>query len=151
MEGASTWDAPRRCGATLQPLSPIAFEQGELPTETIPPVPTSPTSTPPVPMPEAISAASPMTPTVPPVAPTTSEPSITISASKFRGLVHTFQTLTTTHAALFQQMPDFPASSEPLAPTEDTIPAEDTTIVEIVDTVTATPEDASSPPEAATT
>ena len=71
--------------------------------------------------------------------------------------------------------PDLLASSEPLAPTEDTIPVEDTTIVEvqipppleattdaiasydphdepqIVDTVTATPEDASSPPEAATT
>ena len=70
---------------------------------------------------------------------------------------------------------DLPASSEPLAPAEDTIPTEDTTTVEVqipppqeattnaiasehpqdepqtVDTVTATPEDASSPPEAATT
>ena len=70
--------------------------------------------------------------------------------------------------------PNLPASSEPLAPIEDTIPTEDTTTVEIqipppqeattdaiasfdpqdapqiVDTVTATPEDASSPPEAST-
>ena len=71
--------------------------------------------------------------------------------------------------------PDLLASSDPLAPTEDTIPAEDTTTVEVqilppqeattdaitsddpqdepqtVDTVTATPEDASYPPKAATT
>ncbi|KAL6324801.1 hypothetical protein AAG906_018328 [Vitis piasezkii] len=38
------------------------------------------------------------------IAPTTSEPSITISSSEFRALVHTFQTLTITHSALFQQM-----------------------------------------------
>ena len=144
-----------------------------------------------------------MTPTVPPVAPTTSEPSITISASEFCGLIHTFQTLTTTHATLFQQMaemsahqdqqttilrqiqqhlgllpppqPDLPTSSEPLAPAEDTIPVEDTTTTEVqipppqeatidaiasddpqdepqtVNIVTTTPENASSPPEAATT
>ena len=69
-------------------------EHGELPAETALPVPT----------PKATSAAPPMTPTVPPVAPTTSKPFITISTSKFHSLVHTFQTLTTTHAALFQQM-----------------------------------------------
>ncbi|RVW19063.1 hypothetical protein CK203_087645 [Vitis vinifera] len=55
----------------------------------------------PVPTPKAISVAPPTTPTVSPVALTTSEPSITISASEFRALVHTFQTLTTTHYALF--------------------------------------------------
>ena len=65
--------------------TPVPIEQGELPTETIPPTPT-----PPMPMPEAISAVPPMTPTVPPIAPTTSEPSITISDSEFRGLVATF-------------------------------------------------------------
>ena len=64
-------------------------EQGELPAEISPLVPT----------PEATSATLPMTPTIPLVAPTTSEPSITISASKFRDLIHTFQTLTTTHGA----------------------------------------------------
>ena len=67
--------------------------------------------------------------------------------------------------------PDLPVSSEPLAPTEETIPTEDTTTIEVqipppqeatiyaiasyepqtVDTVTTTPEDASSPPEAPTT
>ncbi|KAL6340699.1 hypothetical protein AAG906_014389 [Vitis piasezkii] len=70
-----------------------------------------------------------------PIASTTSEPSITISASEFRSLIHTFQTLTTTHAALFQQMAEMRAQDqtspplhrpsciiEPLAPTEDTIP-----------------------------
>ena len=55
-------------------------------------------------MPEAISTAPPMTPTVPPVDPTTSEPSITISASEFHGLVATLQTLSPTQAILFQQM-----------------------------------------------
>ena len=124
-------------------------EQGELPAEIAPLVPT----------PEATSAASSATPNVPPVVLTTSEPSITISASEFRAFVHTFQTLTTTLAALFQQMaemcahqdqqtamlyqiqqhlgllpppqPDVPASSESLAPTEDTIPPQDTTTVEV--------------------
>ena len=86
--------------------TPVPTEQGELPTETIPLAPASPTSAQPVPMPEAVSTAPPLTPTIPSVAPTTSEPSITISASEFRGLVATLQTLPTTHAALFQQMAD---------------------------------------------
>ena len=129
--------------------TPVPTEQGELLIETIPPVP----------MPEAVSAAPPMTPTVPSVAPTTSKPSITISALKFRGLVPTLQTLSTTHTALFQQMakmrsqqnqqtailrqiqqhlglllppqPNLPTSSKPLATAKDTIPAEDTTTVEV--------------------
>ncbi|RVW86094.1 hypothetical protein CK203_037987 [Vitis vinifera] len=46
----------------------------------------SPTSAQLVPMPEAVSAAPPLTPTIPSVAPTTSEPSITISASEFHAL-----------------------------------------------------------------
>ncbi|KAL6313787.1 hypothetical protein AAG906_010206 [Vitis piasezkii] len=100
-----------------------------------PPVPPQPEqdelpveAAPPVPTPEATSAASPTTPTVPPVAPITSEPSITIS-------------------------PDLPASSAPIAPAEDTIPAK-VRIPPPQDeppTVTATPEDASSPLEAPTT
>ena len=173
--------------------TPVPTEQGELLTETIPPVP----------MPKVVSAAPPMTSTIPPIAPTTFEPFITISASKFRGIVHTLQTLTTTHTALFQQMaamrsqqdqqmailrqiqqhlglllppqPDLPESSKPLGPTKDTIPPEDTTTTEvhipppqeattdaiasddpqdepqIVDTVTATPKDTSSPPRAGIT
>ena len=71
--------------------------------------------------------------------------------------------------------PDLPASLEPLAPVEDTIPVEDTTTTKVqiplpqeatidvialvdpqdepqtVDTVIATPNDTSSPPEAPTT
>ena len=183
--------------------TPVPIEQGELLIKTIPPTPASPTLALLVPMPEAFFAIPSMTPTIPPVAPTASEPSITISALEFRGLIATLQTLSTTQATLFQQMaemcsqqnqqiailhkiqqhlglllpsqPDLPASSKPLAPIEDTIPAEDTTTIEIqipppqeattnaiasvdpqdepqiVDTVTATPEDASSPPEAPTT
>ena len=71
--------------------------------------------------------------------------------------------------------PNLPTSSEPLAPIKDTIPTEDTTTAAVqipppqkatidaiasvdpqdepqtVDTVTATPENASSPPKAPTT
>ncbi|XP_034697200.1 classical arabinogalactan protein 9-like [Vitis riparia] len=155
--GAHPMVAPPEPPQTEQTKSTlVSIKQGELPTKTIPPAPASPTSAPPVPMPEAVSAAPPMTPTVPPVAPTTSEPSITISASEFRGL------------------PNLSALSEPLAPVEDTIPTEDTTTAEVqmlppqeattdaiasvdpqdepqtVDTITTTPEDASSPPEAPT-
>ena len=107
----------------------------------------------PVPTPKAISVAPPTTPTVSPVALTTSEPSITISSLEFCVLVHTFQTLTTTHSAIFQKMAeirdhqdqqtailcqiqqhlgllpspqfDLPAFSVPIAP------ADDTTLVEV--------------------
>ena len=177
----------------LAPPVPPQVEQGELPIKTISAMP----------LPETTFATPLMTLTVPPVGPTTFNPSITISASKFRTLTHTFQTLTTTHAAIFQPMvemrahqdqqtailcqiqqhlgllpppqPDLPVSSEPLALAEDTILAEDTTTVEVqipppqeattdaiapddpqdepqtVDTVIATPEDPSFPPEAAIT
>ena len=80
----------------VAPPVPPQPEQGELPTETTPP--------------QATSAAPPTPPTIPPVAPTTSEPSNTISASKFRDLIHTFQTLTTTHAA--QQMAEMRAHQD---------------------------------------
>ena len=93
---------PPQTKQTQSTLVPI--EQVELPTETIPPVSASPTSAPPVPMPETVSVAPHLTPIVPFVAPTISEPSITISASEFHDLVVTLQTLSTTHAALFQQM-----------------------------------------------
>ena len=84
--------------------TPVPTEQGELPTETIPPASASHTLAPPVSMLEAVSTAPPMTLTVSSVASTTSEPSITIFALEFRGLVATLQTLSITHAALFQQM-----------------------------------------------
>ena len=52
--------------------------------------------------------------------------------------------------------PDLPASPEPLVPVEGTIPLEDTTTIEVrippaQEATTATPDDASSLPEAATT
>ena len=52
-------------------------------------------------MPEATSTAPLTTPVVLPNAPSTSEASITIFATEFHTMVHTFQTLTTTHIALF--------------------------------------------------
>ncbi|KAL6344226.1 hypothetical protein AAG906_035451 [Vitis piasezkii] len=107
------------------------------------------------------------TPTIPPVGPFTSEPSITISASEFRALVHTFQTLTTTHAALFQQMAEMRAHQDQqtailrqiqhlrlLPHLSLTIPYHRASKVRIPppqEATTATPEDASSPPEAPTT
>ncbi|XP_034701971.1 lysine-rich arabinogalactan protein 19-like [Vitis riparia] len=98
------------------------LEQGELPVETAPPVPT----------PEATVAALPTTPTVPPVTQTTSDPSITMSAS------------------VFHVLSNIPASSTPIAPVDDTTPAE-VRIPPPQDeppTVTASPEEASSPPKA---
>ena len=141
--------------------------------ESIPPAPAPP-------MPEATYTALPTIPTVPPVAPSTSEASITISAAEFRAMVHTFQTLTTTHITLFLHMadiraqqdqhtailrqihqhlgllpppqPDIPGPSEPIAPTEEVIPAKKTTIADIP--LQPTQEAAikpSSPAESATT
>ena len=106
-------------------------------------------------MPEATYTAPPTTHVVPPDAPSTSEASITISAIEFRAIVHIFQTLTTTHTALFQHMaamraqqdqhtailrqiqqhlglllppqPDILGPLEPIAPVEETTPAEDST------------------------
>nr|CAN62062.1 hypothetical protein VITISV_010407 [Vitis vinifera] len=69
-------------------------------------------TTPPVPTLKATSAAPPTTSTIPLVIPNTSESSITISASEFRALVHTFQTLTTTHSALFQKMAEMHAHQD---------------------------------------
>ena len=77
-------------------------QQDELPTESVPPA-----SAPP--MPEATSTNPPATPPVPPVAPPTLKASITISATEFHAMVHLFQTLTTTHNALFRQMADIRA------------------------------------------
>ncbi|KAL6310712.1 hypothetical protein AAG906_022549 [Vitis piasezkii] len=138
----------------VAPPVPTHIEQGKLPIETIPPAPAT---------------ALPMSPSAPPVLPITSEPSITIFASEFRGLIQQHLGL------LSPPQPDLPTSSEPLAPTKDTIPTEGTTTTEVqvsppqegttyaiasvdpqdepqtVDTVTTTLEDTSSPLEVATT
>ena len=89
-----------------QDEQPPQAQQAEIPTEIIPPTLAAPSI---VPMPKATSSAPPTTSKAPPVVPTTSAPlpsesSITISTSKFRGLCHTLQTLSTTQGALFQQM-----------------------------------------------
>ncbi|RVW89384.1 hypothetical protein CK203_045514 [Vitis vinifera] len=62
----------------------------------------------------------------------------------------------TTPGLLPPPQPDLPASPEPLVPVEGTIPLEDTTTIEVrippaQEATTATPEDESSLPEAATT
>nr|CAN65066.1 hypothetical protein VITISV_008585 [Vitis vinifera] len=86
--------------AHFREWSPISqWDMDERPTESVPPAPAPP-------MPEATSTDPPATPPVPPVAPSTSKASITIFATEFCAMVHLFQTLTTTHNALFGQMAD---------------------------------------------
>ncbi|RVW19528.1 hypothetical protein CK203_113469 [Vitis vinifera] len=150
-----TLDKWNQLASYSTPLVPPQTEQGELLTETIPLAPTSPTSSPPVSMPEATS-------TTPPLP---YESYCSTSCSYYILAFH--------HHLCFG--PDLPASSEALTPTKDTILVEDTTTVkvqipppqeattnaitsdnpqnepQIVNTVTTTPEDASSPPEATTT
>ena len=75
-------------GAPPRPAPPVPpqaeqTQQNELPMESIPPAPTAP-------MPEATYTAPPTTLVVPPDAPSTSEASITISATEFRAMVHAF-------------------------------------------------------------
>ncbi|KAL6345554.1 hypothetical protein AAG906_017281 [Vitis piasezkii] len=114
-------------------MLPPQPEHGKIPVETAPPVPT----------PETTSAAPPTISTIPPVAPTTSEP---FMPSEFRALIQK-------HLGLLPSpQPELPASSAPIALAEDTTPVE-VWIQPPQDeplTVTATPEDASSPPEAPT-
>ena len=85
------YSTPPGVPSMVAPPMPPQPKHDELPVETAPLVLT----------PKATSTAPPMTSTIPLVAPTTFELSITISALEFRVLVHTFQTLTTTHYALF--------------------------------------------------
>ena len=61
-------------------------------------------------MPEAIHPTSPLTQGAPPVVPATpapppsSEPTVTVSLTEFRGLVHSLQTLSTAQDSIIQQM-----------------------------------------------
>nr|CAN64622.1 hypothetical protein VITISV_015066 [Vitis vinifera] len=114
-------------------------QQDEILTDTTPPAPTAHTS---VHMPEATLPHSPITQGVPPVMPTTpapppsSEPTVIVSLTEFRGLVHSLQTLSTAQDALIQQMiqqhlsmqtplgHDRSGPSEPPMPDEEIIPAE---------------------------
>ncbi|RVW18179.1 hypothetical protein CK203_106890 [Vitis vinifera] len=148
-------------------------EKDELPTESVPPAPTAP-------MPEATYTAPPTTLTIPPDAHSTSEASITISATEFHAMVHTFQTLTTSHTALFPAdgrhtvlsktsiLPSFirfinimtspppqldiPGPSEPIALAKETILAKETTRVDVpIQPTQEATANPSSPPEAPTT
>ncbi|KAL6336106.1 hypothetical protein AAG906_010384 [Vitis piasezkii] len=102
-------------------------EKDEPPTETVPPASTTPTT---ILVLETTTAAPPTTLATPPAASSTSEAFMTISATEFCAMVHTFEVLTTTHNAIFQKMevmraqldqhtPDIPGPSEPIAPAED--------------------------------
>ncbi|KAL6310745.1 hypothetical protein AAG906_019083 [Vitis piasezkii] len=91
-------------------------------------------------MPEATSTIPPTTPPVPPVASSTSEASITISATEFRVMIQQ-------HLGLLPPpQPDIPGPSEPIAPSEETTRAD----VPLQPTQEAATEP-SSPPESPTT
>ena len=78
-------------------------QQDEILTDTTPPAPVAHTS---MHMPEAIHPTSPLTQGAPPVVPATpapfpsSEPTVTVSLTEFRGLVHSLQTLSTAQDSL---------------------------------------------------
>ena len=90
-----------------QDEQPPQAQQDEILTNTTPPAPTAHTS---VHMSEATLPASPITHGAPPVVlatsspPPLSEPTITVSLTEFRGLVHSLQTLSTAQDSLFQRM-----------------------------------------------
>ena len=75
-------------------------------------------------MPEATLPTSPITQDVPPVVPATSapppsfEPTITVSLTEFRGLVHSLQTLSTAQDSLFQQMATIRAHQDQIIATQ---------------------------------
>ena len=75
-------------------------------------------------MPEATLPISPITQGAPPVVPATSapppssEPTITISLTEFRGLVHSLRTLSTAQDSLFQQMATIRAHQDQIIATQ---------------------------------
>ena len=87
-----------------EPMDPVDFREWS-PTKCVPPTLATP-------MPEATYTAPPTTPVVPPDAPSTSNASTTISATEFCAMVHLFQTLTTTHNALFRHIADIRAQQD---------------------------------------
>ena len=82
-------------------------QQDEILTDTTPPAPAAHTS---VHMPEAIHPTSPLTQGAPPVMPATpapppsSEPTVTISLTEFRGLERSLRTLSTAQDSIIHQM-----------------------------------------------
>ena len=75
-------------------------------------------------MPKATLPASPITQPAPPVVPATSapppssEPTVTVSLTKFKGLVHSLQTLSTVQDSLFQQMATIRAHQDQIIATQ---------------------------------
>ncbi|RVW59381.1 hypothetical protein CK203_103222 [Vitis vinifera] len=133
-QGSPDMLAPPKPPQDEQPPQTQQAQQAEIPIEIIPPAPPAPST---LPTPEATSSAPPTTPEVPPVVPVTSSPppsesSITISTSKFRGLCHTLQTLSTT------QEPTAPP--EEATPAKQTMPHEETTTVEVETPIQSTQE-----------
>ena len=82
------------------PAQPDQVQQDEHLTKSIPSTLTAPS------MPQAAFTDPLATPPVPPAVPPPSQNFITISGSKFRGIVLLFRTLNATHDALFQKMRD---------------------------------------------
>ncbi|RVW64044.1 hypothetical protein CK203_049371 [Vitis vinifera] len=103
-------------------------QQDEILTDTTPPAPAAHTS---VHMPEAIHPTSPLTQGAPPVMPATpapppsSEPTVTVSLTEFRGLVHSLQTLSTAQDSIIQQMATIRAHQDQIIATQ----AQHTTIL----------------------
>ncbi|RVW64045.1 hypothetical protein CK203_049379 [Vitis vinifera] len=96
-------------------------QQDEILTDTTPPAPAAHTS---VHMPEATLPTSPITQGAPPVMPATSapppssEPTVTVSLTEFRGLVHSLQTLSTAQDSLIQQMATIRAHQDQIIATQ---------------------------------
>ncbi|RVW84643.1 hypothetical protein CK203_044644 [Vitis vinifera] len=103
-------------------------QQDEILTNTTPPAPAAHTS---VHMPEAIHSTSPITQGAPPVMPATpapppsSEPTVTVSLTEFRGLVRSLQTLSTAQDSIIQQMATIRAHQDQIIATQ----AQHTTIL----------------------
>ena len=96
-------------------------QQDKILTDTTPPAPAAHTS---VLMPEAIHPTTPITQGAPPVIPATpapplsSEPTVTVSLTEFRGLVHSLQTLSTAQDSLIQQMATIRARQDQIIATQ---------------------------------
>ncbi|RVW20711.1 hypothetical protein CK203_115919 [Vitis vinifera] len=103
-------------------------QQDEILTDTTPPAPAAHTS---MHMPEAIHPSSPLTQAVPPVMPATpvpppsSEPTVTVSLTEFRGLVRSLQTLGTAQDSIIHQMATIRAHQDQIIATQ----AQHTTIL----------------------
>ena len=106
-------------------------QQDEILTDTTPPAPAAHTS---VHMPEAIHPSSPLTQAAPPVMPATpapppsSEPTVTVSLTEFRGLVRSLQTLSTAQDSIIHQMATIRAHQDQIIATQ----AQHTTILQML-------------------